>query len=59
MFRSPPKNLAFYGLEDGDRKGFSIERLRLTAIWPNLPDAMLMLSAFCGRLLAWSPCSCR
>ena len=31
----------------------------MTAVWPNLADATPLLAAFCGRLLAWSPCSCR
>ena len=51
MFRSRPENFsAFDGLEDGDRKVFRLSRRRMTAIWPNLPNARLVLVA-----LLWAP----
>jgi len=57
MFRSRPKNFAFYRLEDGDRKVFLIERAPIDRDLAT-PNAKPMLAAFCGRLLAWGLCSC-
>jgi hypothetical protein len=59
MFRFRPENFAFDGLEDSDRKAFRLSRRRMTAIWPNLPNARPVLAALCGRLPAWVPLLCR